>query len=201
MSILEYIENKKTKMVELVMRYSRDKYATWWLAVVSFTESSFFILPPDVLLVPLVVASAQNAFKYARITTMYSVLGGIAGYLIGAFLFDIFGAPIIDFYNLQEEVVTISALFANNAFSAVFVSAFTPIPYKVFTLTAGFLRIDFVTFVVASIIGRGLRFYLVAYIFKRHGKTIGALLFKYFNYIGLFFGLFIILYIVFKFFF
>ncbi len=156
-------------------------HARAWLFAVSFSESSFFLVPPDVLLVAILLAGAERWVFYASVTTVASVLGGAFGYVLGALFFDAVGARIISLYDLADAMARVSDLYRTNAFWAVFTAAFTPIPYKVFVLAAGFFRIDFLAFIVASIFGRGLRFFAVAYIVRRYGQGILTLVMRYFN--------------------
>lgn len=156
-------------------------HARAWLFAVSFSESSFFLVPPDVLLVAILLAGAERWVFYASLTTVASVLGGVFGYVLGAWLFDAVGARIIALYGLADSMAKVSVLYDSNAFWAVFTAAFTPIPYKVFVLAAGFFRIDFFSFILASVLGRGLRFFAVAYIVRRYGEGILTLIMRYFN--------------------
>ncbi|MFW5853549.1 MAG: YqaA family protein [Patescibacteria group bacterium] len=172
---------------------ARGYYAKWYLAGVAFSESSFFIIPPDVILVAMIIAGA-NRWKFLALwTTLFSVIGGLAGYLIGWWLFDLIGRPIIDFYNLETELVVVGEMFNNNAFWAIFVSAFSPIPYKVFTIAAGFFSINIFSFLLASIVGRGLRFLIIAYLSKRFGRQAIDLVLKYFYWLSLGLGMIILL--------
>ena len=154
-------------------------YAKAWLFFFSFTESSFLFIPPDVLLIAILLAGARQWFYYATLTTVASVLGAIFGYAIAVFFFDTIGIRIIDFYNLADEIELARNIFNNNAFLFTFVGAFTPIPYKVFVLTAGFLKINFFVFLVASIIGRGFRYTIIAYAVKTFGERASVLLSRY----------------------
>ncbi len=171
--------------------------AKFWLALLSFSEASFFPVQPDFLLIAILGVNAQRWFYYASLTTIFSLLGGIAGYLIGFFFFDLFGQQIIDFYNLHEEVRIVSEKFSNNAFWAIFFSALTPIPYKVFTISAGFFKINLIIFIIASIFGRAMRFFAVGYFMHKFGKQTVYYFFKYFNIISLLLILLIILLFVF----
>lgn len=182
----------RQKIAEWANKNSDAKKSLWWLSVLSFSESSFFLVPPDVMLIGLLVKSKRWSY-YALVTTLASVAGGMFGYIIGLFFFDTIGQVLVDFYNLQTEMARVGELFADNAFLAIFVSAFTPIPYKVFTISAGIFKINFLTFVIASILGRGMRFFLVAYLMKLYGEKLGHLAYKYFNFFSLLFGLLVIL--------
>jgi len=151
-------------------RRANTPKARFWLSFFSFADSSFFPIPPDFLLVALLLSGVKRWAYYAFITTVASIVGGLFGYAIGHLFFDTIGSSIIELYHLHEEVVQVQALYENNAFWAIFVAAFTPIPYKVFTITAGFFHINLLTFIIASIIGRAARFYLVSGIVYKYGE-------------------------------
>jgi len=172
----------KLKLRDWTVRHADGPYAKRWLAFFSFAEASFFPIPPDVILVSILTARQSERWKYyAFITTLWSVLGGIFGYAIGLFLYDSVGMFLVQTYHLEQYIDVAREIFRENAFWAVFVAGFTPIPYKVFTISAGFFSINFFVFVVASILSRALRFFSVGYIMKVFGKEIGAFVFKYFN--------------------
>ncbi|OHA60184.1 MAG: hypothetical protein A2589_00210 [Candidatus Vogelbacteria bacterium RIFOXYD1_FULL_46_19] len=170
----------KEKMRSWANNRADHKQTSWWLALLSFSESSFFLVPPDVFLIGILMTSRRFAY-YAFITTISSVLGGAFGYLIGIFFFDTIGQTLVDLYGLQDEMAKVGQLFNNNALVAIFLSAFTPIPYKIFTISAGFFHINFIIFMLASLLGRGLRFFLEAYAMKLWGKTVGKMIYHYFN--------------------
>ena len=151
---------------------ARHRHAELFLFLVSFAESSFFPLPPDVLLVPMVLANRKKWFRLALITTIASVLGAIIGYVIGLALFDVVAEPLIRFYHLEEHVQIVGGYFESGAFFAVLLSAFTPIPFKIFTIAGGLFKIAFIPFVIAATIGRGARFFLEAYMVHKAGHHI-----------------------------
>jgi membrane protein YqaA with SNARE-associated domain len=185
--VIEGLKQYKQRLYKVARDAAKSKYADVWLMLTAFSEASFFLLPPDVLLVGILFSSAQRIrWKYwAAVTTLSSVIGGLFGYLIGVGLFDVLGRPIIEFYNLQAEVTQVGAWFNQYAFWTVFVSAFTPIPYKVFTISAGLFRIPVMIFVVASLLGRGIRFFVIAYIMRRYGKRVLRMTLRYFNIISI----------------
>lgn len=170
-----------------------------WLFLISFAESSFFPIPPDLLLMPIVARLRSKWWYYAAITTAASVIGGMFGYLIGALFFNFVGTLLVKTYHLESELEHVSMLFQQNAFWAIFTAAFTPIPYKIFTIAGGLFKINFLVFVIASILGRGMRFFAVAYLMKLFGASIGKLAFKYFNLLTLVVGIVIIGFIAYKF--
>ena len=152
-----------------------------WLFLLAFSESSFFLIPPDTLLVPMLLVNSSRWLYYALFTTIASVLGALFGYLIGAVLFDTIGVSIIEFYGLSEEFLQIGTRFDSNTFLVIFLAAFTPIPFKVFVLSGGFFQVNLLAFVLASIFGRGMRFLLVAYITRAFGAHITYVFIRYTN--------------------
>ena len=148
---------------------AHTRHAQAWLFVLSFTESCCFIVPPEVLLIPMLMADSARWMWYALFTSFASMLGAVFGYLIAYLFFDALGAKIIAFYHLTEEFQRVAELFAHNAFWVMFTAAFTPIPFKVFVLAAGFFKINFLVFIIASLLGRTLRYTLISYIAHRFG--------------------------------
>jgi len=148
-------------LYDKTLSWSKHCHAAKYLCALSFAESSFFPVPPDVMLAPMVLAQPDKAFRFALLTTIASVLGGIFGYAIGYFLFDSI-APWLQTTHYWESYLLAKSWFEDWGFWAVFVAGFSPIPYKAFTIAAGTLSMVFVPFVLASIIGRGGRFFLVA---------------------------------------
>lgn len=157
------------------------------LAGISFAESSFFPVPPDPLLMAMVMAAPTKFLRYALVCTVSSVLGGIFGYTIGWLLFDTIGVFIVEVYGLQEEFAAIGVRYEEHAFLAVFAAAFTPIPYKLITVSAGVFMINFFWFLLASIIGRGMRFFLVAFLMYYFGKRYKDSIEKYIDVLSLLF--------------
>lgn len=166
------------------MQLARLQQAPWYLAVLSFVES--FILPfppPDVMLAPMSLAKPDRAMRFASITLLASVAGGITGYLIGAFLFEQV-QPLLIEWGYQHRFETVMHWFEIWGFWAVLVAGFSPVPYKLFTLSAGVLSLAIIPFILASIIGRGLRFFLLAWCLARFGPAIEPKLVKYIERIG-----------------
>ena len=142
------------------MRWARHPRAPWYLGGLSFAESSFFPIPPDVMLAPMSMAEPKRAVWFASLTTLTSVLGGMFGYLIGLFAFELV-EPLVANGGRYAEPFDIAQLWFDEwGFLAIFAAGFSPIPYKVFTITAGVVGMAFLPFVLASFVGRGLRFYL-----------------------------------------
>lgn len=166
-----------------VMQWSRHRHAERYLAGLSFSESSFFPIPPDVMLAPMSLARPASAWRYATITTIASVLGGLFGYLIGLFAFELI-EPVLHDMGYYPKFLEAQAWFAEWGFWAIFIAGFSPIPYKVFTITAGVISMAFLPFVVASLIGRGARFYLVAGLMAWGGETMEKKLHQYVDMLG-----------------
>ncbi|MDP2668760.1 MAG: YqaA family protein [bacterium] len=194
--IVEFMYRSKVRLKEWMLSLMLRPSAPCWLFFFSVIESSVFPIPPDVLLTPMIISGHSRPYWLAFLTTFGSVLGGILGYAIGALFFDVFGAHLVELYNLQERVALVGSYFDRNAFIAVFLSAFTPIPYKVFTIASGLFSVSFAQFVVASIFGRGARFYLEAWTMKKYGRRLGNFFFRYFNLVTLFFACFILIWLI-----
>ncbi len=169
------------RLYDWVLSWAHSKYGVPALFVLSFAESSFFPIPPDVLLMALAISRPRKSFYYALVCTMASVLGGMFGYLIGIEFIDVIGYRIINFYNLQSQYEVVGKLYEQNAFWAVFTAGLTPIPYKLFTIAGGAFKIDFTVFVFASIFGRASRFFMVAGLIYFFGPPIRTFIDKYFN--------------------
>ncbi|KYK45979.1 MULTISPECIES: YqaA family protein [unclassified Bradyrhizobium] len=147
-------------------------YALWIMGVVSFAESSFFPVPPDVMLIPMSLARPQRAWLYAAVCTATSVLGGIVGYAIGALLFDSVGQWLIQVYGLGDKVDAFRASYAEWGAVIILLKGLTPIPYKLVTITSGFAGYNIILFILCSIIARGGRFFVVAILLNRYGDWI-----------------------------
>lgn len=193
------MEKFKVKIRDRMIKHIEGPNAGRWLFLISFAESSFFPIPPDLLLMPIVARLRSKWWYYGAVTTVASVLGGMFGYLIGAVFFNFVGTLLVNTYHLEAELEHVSVLFQQNAFWAIFTAAFTPIPYKIFTIAGGLFRIDFLVFIIASVLGRGMRFFMVAYLMKLFGGVVGKLAFKYFNLLTLIVGIIIIGFIAYKF--
>lgn len=169
------------RLYDWVLSWADSRYGVTALFILSFAESSFFPVPPDVLLIALAISIPAKSFKFALICTIGSILGGILGYGIGILGYDSIGKPIIDLYNGQVIMDGIKAQYDTYGFWGVLVAAVTPIPYKVFTITSGFFEFDFFQFILASIIGRTFRFMAVAALIWKFGAPIKIFIDKYFN--------------------
>ncbi len=165
------------------MQWARHKYASYWLALVSFTESSFFLVPPDVMLAPMSLARPDKAWFYAVLTTVTSVLGGLLGYVIGMFALELV-EPLIVQFGYQQAYLTAQQWFYDWGFWAIFLAGFTPIPYKVFTIAAGAVGMLLMPFIMGSLIGRGLRFFLVAGLIRWGGPVLENKLLMWMEWLG-----------------
>lgn len=170
-------------LYERVLAWSQHPHAVRYLAALSFAESSFFPIPPDVMLAPMCLARRSRAWRFAAITTLMSLAGGVAGYLIGAFLFDLL-KPWLETSHYWPSYLEVRDWFDRWGVWAVFVAGFSPIPYKVFTIAAGATMLNFPGFVLASFIGRGARFFLVAGLIVAGGERMAEMLPRYVERIG-----------------
>jgi membrane protein YqaA with SNARE-associated domain len=156
-----------------ILALSASRHAPYWLAAVSFAESSFFPIPPDVLLVPMAAARPERAWFFAAICTVASVLGGCLGYLIGAAFFDQLAQPVLHFYHADAALGHFRDWYARWGVAVILVKGLTPIPYKLVTIASGAAHFNFAAFVAASAVTRGARFFLEAGLLRRYGAHIG----------------------------
>lgn len=170
-------------LYDKTLSWSRHRHALKYLCALSFVESSFFPIPPDVMLAPMALGRPQQAFRFALWTTVFSVLGGILGYAIGFFLFDQF-EPWLKTTHYWEGFLLARQWFTDWGFWAVLVAGFSPIPYKVFTIAAGVMSMMFLPFVLASAVGRGARFFLVSLLIVAGGEKLEAKLREYMDRLG-----------------
>jgi membrane protein YqaA with SNARE-associated domain len=147
-------------------------HALWALLAVSFAESSFFPLPPDLLLIPMMLARPREAWRLAAYCTLASVAGGVLGYAIGYFLFDAIGRPVLEFYHAMDRYEALKAGFDRWGVWIIIVKGMTPIPYKLVTIASGVAHFDLIAFIGASIVSRSLRFFLLAAILWRFGPAL-----------------------------
>lgn len=159
-------------LYDWTMAQAERPYALWTLALIAFVESSVFPLPPDVLLIPMVLAAPSRAWLIAGVCTLSSVVGGLAGYAIGALLFETLGQPILQFYGYLERFAEFQAQYNEWGAWIVFGAGLTPFPYKVITIASGVTGLDLVTFTVASVLSRGLRFFAEAALLWWFGQPI-----------------------------
>ncbi len=184
------------------------KSSKYYLAIVSFIESSFFPIPPDVMVIPMVISKKDDFLKIFLITTIFSVLGGILGYFIGAFFFDI-GMQVMTFYGYEDRLISLKNNLINSEgfyawLSILFLAGFTPLPYKVFTIASGLIGFNILIFIVISLISRGLRFFIVSYLSYKFGNLFTKFMekhgSKWFTIIGILIVIIgVIIYLILKF--
>jgi len=172
-----------SRLLEHVLRWSKHPHAPWYLGGLSFAESSFFPIPPDIMLAPMVLARRDRAWRYALLTTVMSVIGGLAGFLIGALAID-WVLPWIDKIGYTGKFEHAQAWFVAWGFWAILIAGFSPIPYKVFTIAAGAMSMALVPFMLASVVGRGARFFLVAALIFWGGEPFERNLRRYVDVLG-----------------
>jgi membrane protein YqaA with SNARE-associated domain len=180
------------RLYDWVLGWAETPYGTPALFTIAFAESSFFPVAPDILLIALDLSKPKRSFYYALLCSIASVLGGIFGYFIGLELMDLIGFKIIQFYGVMNHYEQIKDLYKHYDALAVFIAGFTPIPYKIATITAGAFKINFITFVVASVLSRGARFFLVSGLIYLFGTRIKEFIDKYFNMLVVIFTILLI---------
>ena len=173
------------RLYSWVLHWAETPYGSWVLFVLAFCESSFFPVPPDVLLIALAVSIPKKSFKYALICTAGSLIGGCLGYLIGWQFMITVGEKIIQFYGLTHKMQYIKDLYIQYDAWAIGIAGFTPIPYKVFTISAGAFDINFTVFLVASAVSRAARFFLVGWLIYMFGPKIKIFINRYFNILAI----------------
>ena len=196
------------KLYKKCLELAAHKSSKLYLAIVSFVESSFFPVPPDVMIIPMVISKKNDYIKIFLITTIFSVLGGMLGYFIGAFFFE-FGSQIMSFYgyetklsNIKNNLITSDGFYA--WLSILFLAGFTPLPYKVFTIASGLIGFNFFIFIFISLISRGLRFYIVAYLSYKFGDLFTKFMHehgtRWFTIVGILIVIIaVVIYLIFKF--
>lgn len=177
-------------LYDWTLKWAGHRHALWILALVSFVESSIFPIPPDILLIPMVLAAPTRAWRIALVCTISSVLGGLAGYAIGLFLFEQFGRPVLDFYGYTTRFAEFQESYNQYGAWAVFIAGLTPFPYKVITILSGVTDLNIWVFTISSIFARGIRFFVVAGLLWKFGEPIKTFIEKR---LGLLFTLFVVL--------
>ncbi len=181
------------KTYDWVLHWSETPHRGIALFLVAFIESSFFPIPPDVLLIALALGSPSRSFRFALICTIGSVLGGMFGYFIGAVLFDAVGYPILAFYHAMEKFEDVRVLYNIYGVWVVGIAGFTPIPYKIFTIASGVFSMNFPLFVIVSLFTRGARFFIVGALIWKFGPKIKLFIDKYFNVLSVVFVIILVL--------
>lgn len=185
------------KLYNWTISLASHPFAIGFLAVIAFLESSIFPIPPDVLLIALVLASRDKAWIMASVCTVFSVIGGLFGYIIGFFLFTSIGDPILEFYGYQDHFSRFKSVYNDWGAWIVFAGGFTPIPYKVITIASGAVHFNLITFLVTSIVSRGMRFFLVSALLWYFGPPVRKIIEKNLNIFAiLFFAILLLGFIV-----
>ena len=174
-------------LYEWTLTKSSHKKAPWFLSIISFSESSFFPIPPDIILIPMVLAKKTKAFFYALICTISSVLGGVLGYFIGLILFNSIGIILINLYHLNDSINEFKNYYNLYGPWIVVIAGFTPFPFKVITIASGLFQLNFIIFILCSFLSRGARFYLVAGLLYLYGGKIRIFIDRYFNFLTILF--------------
>ncbi|MBW2560355.1 MAG: DedA family protein [Deltaproteobacteria bacterium] len=169
------------RLYDWVLHWAETPYGSWALFLLALAESSFFPVPPDVLLIALAISIPAKSFRYALICSAGSLLGGVIGYVIGYQFMDLIGLRIVDFYGFTQQYAAVGDLYNRYNAWAVGIAGFTPIPYKVFTISAGAFKINFIIFFIASAISRSARFFLVGWLIYKFGPSIKLFIEHYFN--------------------
>lgn len=180
------------RLYQWVLHWAETPYGTPALFLLAFSESSFFPVPPDLLLIALAISIPARAFWYSSVCSVASVLGGAFGYLIGLEFMDLVGFKIIEFYGAMDKFEYVRELFIKYDFWAIFTAGFTPIPYKVFTIAAGAFDMSFPKFCLASLLSRSARFFLVGALIWKFGEPIKGFIDRYFNLLSLLFVILLI---------
>lgn len=172
-------------LYDWTLRLAQHRHADRYMATVSFAESSFFPIPPDVMLVPMMLARREQAYRIALICTIASVLGGIVGYGIGYFLYESVGLWLIKAYGMADRIQDFQTWYAKYGAALILAKGLTPIPFKLVTIASGLAKFNFGIFLVTAAITRALRFYLIAFLITRYGAPVQVFIEKYLNWIGL----------------
>jgi len=172
-------------LYDWTLRLANHRHAVRSLAIVSFCESSFFPIPPDVVLVPVILQHRTRAYRIAAICTIASVLGAMVGYAIGYFLYDSVGQWLIHFYGLEKSAGKFQAWYAEWGAAIILVKGLTPIPFKLVTIASGLAKFNFAIFIVTALITRAFRFFLIAFLLKRYGPSVQVFIEKRLNIIGI----------------
>lgn len=180
------------RLYNWVLHWAETPYGTWALFLIAVCESSFFPIPPDILLIALAVGLPRKSLKYALICSAGSVLGGCIGYLIGWQFMVSIGQKIVEFYGLTPKIEYIESLYSRYDAWAIGIAGFTPIPYKVFTISAGAFKINFWVFLVASAVSRSARFFLVGGLIYIFGPAIQKFIDRYFNTLAILFAVLLV---------
>lgn len=177
---------------DYTLNLAAKQNALTWLFIISFIESSFFPIPPDIMIIPMVLATPKEAYKIAGVATIASVLGGYFGYFIGVYGFELIARPLLEFYGYMAQFSKFENYYHEYGAWIVFGAGITPFPYKIITIASGVVHLDLVVFTIASVIARGMRFYLIAWLLKRFGDPMKVFIEKNLNLLSVIFLLLLI---------
>lgn len=172
-----------SKLYDRVLHWSKHPKAPWYLTGMSFAEASFFPIPPDVMLMPMALSQPEKAYRFALLSTLGSLFGGLFGYAIGYWMLDVI-MPFIESMHYLDKYHQVEVFFEEYGFWVVFLAGFSPIPYKLFTIASGALHVAILPFIIASFVGRGARFYLVAFLMKKGGEKYESRIRQSVDYLG-----------------
>ena len=180
------------KIYDSVFHLSKKNGAIYWLFAIAFIESSFFPIPPDVMLIPMILAAPKKAWSIAGVATVGSVIGAYLGYAIGFYFFQLIAEPLLNFYGYLEKFNSFKDLYNQYGAWIVFGAGITPFPYKIITIASGVVHMNLIVFTIASIIARGMRFFLVAWLLKKYGETMREFIEKNLGWLSILFLLLLI---------
>ena len=179
--------NLLRKLYDWTLKKSEHRNAPWFLSIISFSESSFFPIPPDIILIPMIIAKRSKAWLYAFICTISSVIGGAFGYLIGYFFYNSLGMLILKYYSLESQFANFENSYNDYGLWIVLGAGFTPFPFKLITIASGLFGLNFILFIFVAFFARGLRFFILASLLKLFGNYIKKIIDKYFNTLAIIF--------------
>lgn len=175
------------KIYDSVIHLSSDKHALAWLFAISFIESSFFPIPPDIMLIPMILATPKKAWKIAGVCTIASLIGAYLGYIIGFYFFELIAEPLLEFYGYLKKFNEFKNLYSEYGAWIVFGAGITPFPYKIITIASGVVHLNLIVFTIASIIARGLRFFVIAWLLKAYGEKMRTFIEKNLGWLSVLF--------------
>lgn len=181
------LKNLTKRIYDKTLDLASRKNAMAWLFAISFIESSFFPIPPDIMVIPMVLATPKQAYKIAGVALIASILGGYLGYAIGVFGFEMIAKPLLNFYGYMDNFHKFENYYHEYGAWIVFGAGITPFPYKIITIASGVVRLDLVIFTIASILARGIRFYIIAWLLKRFGEPMKTFIEKNLNLLSIIF--------------